>query len=62
MESFWTTIWYLAFLVQYGALVAGVVSAAAIVFSTVYEVVRNKVRATGALESTPVKPVEGTVS
>jgi hypothetical protein len=60
MESIWSTIWFLAFLVQYGALVAGVVSVVAIAFSTISELVRNKVRETGALGSTSVKPAEGT--
>jgi hypothetical protein len=60
MESIGSTFWFLAFLVQYGALVAGVVSVGAIVVSTVYEVVRNKVRASGMPGSAPVQqPVEG---
>jgi hypothetical protein len=37
-------IWFVAYLVQYGALVAGVALVGALVASTVYEVIRNKVR------------------
>jgi hypothetical protein len=59
MENIGRTIWFLAFLVQYGALVAAVVSVGAIVASTVHELVRNRVPESGALGSTPVrKPVE----
>jgi len=60
MESIGSTIWFLAFLVQYGALVAALVSVTAIVASTVYELVRNRLRAGAAPSSAPVQQaVEG---
>jgi len=57
------TIWFLAFLVQYGALVAGVALVGALVASTVYELVRNKLSQGDVFGSAPVqKPVESSAS
>ena len=54
------TIWFLAFLVQYGALVAGGALVVALVASTVYEIARNKVCKGGVFGFTSVqKPVQG---
>ena len=61
MEGIGRTIWYLAFVVQYGAVVAGVLSVGAIVASTVRELAGRKVRDTDPGGSTPLqKPVEAT--
>ena len=63
MESIGSAIWYLAFLVQYGALVTAVVSVGILSAYTVFVLVRNKVRVTGALDAAPVaQTVEGTPS
>ncbi len=57
------TIWFLAFLVQFCALVAGVVFVGALVVSAMYELVRNKVRESGVFGSVSVqKPVTGSAS
>jgi hypothetical protein len=54
------TIWFLAFLVQYGALVAGGALVGALVASTVYELVRNKMCEGSVFGSASVqKPVKG---
>ena len=63
MESIGSAIWFLAFLVQYGALVAAVVSVIAIVASTVIELVGNKTGAFDASSSSPAKnAVEGSAA
>jgi len=57
------TIWFLAFLVQYGALVAGVALVGALVASTVYELLRNKLHQGGVYGSASVqKPVQSSAS
>ena len=57
------TVWFLAFLAQYGALVAGVALVGALVASTVYELLRNKVRQSSVFGSASVqKPVESAAS
>jgi hypothetical protein len=56
-------IWFVAFLVQYGALVAGVALVGALVASVVYELVRNKVCEGGVFGSASVQQtVEGSAS
>jgi hypothetical protein len=63
MESIGSTIWFLAFLVQYGALVATVVSMVVIIASTVIEFVRNKAGAIDAPSSAPAQTaVEGSAA
>lgn len=53
------TIWVLAYIVQYGALVAAVGSVGALVLATVNELVRNKATKSGVLGSVRMqKPVE----
>jgi hypothetical protein len=37
-------VWFLAYLAQFGALVAGMAMVVALVAATVYELVRNRVR------------------
>ena len=41
------TIWYLAFLVQYGALIAGIALVGALILTTVYELVQGKMHKDG---------------
>lgn len=53
------TIWVLAYMVQYGALVVAVGSAGALVLATVSELVRNKATKSGVLTSVQMqKPIE----
>ena len=57
------TMWFVAFLIQYGALVAGFLFVGALVVSAVYELVKNKVSESIVFGSTSVqKPAEGSAS
>ena len=43
-HSIESTIWYIAFVIQYGGLVAGTVMAVALLAATLYELIVEKVR------------------
>jgi hypothetical protein len=43
-HSIESTIWYIAFIIQYGGLVAGSVMAVALLAATLYELIVEKVR------------------